>query len=86
MRWNCPYCNKEKCYNTCESDFRTMKDAMQKKQSLTELIQDSVSLILDRPEEAQLIHYVLTEFDDEMRAAFVLAYRIVQDQKNQIEI
>ena len=45
------------------------------------LIDEAQELIQDRPEESLLIYEVLTNWDEEMKQAFVLAWRILKDEK-----
>jgi hypothetical protein len=43
---------------------------------MKELIDEALQLINDRPQDCILIHDVLKNWDEEMKAAFLLAYRI----------
>lgn len=47
---------------------------------MIQLIEESIALIHDRPEESKLIHHILTEWDDEMKQAFIMAWRILNEK------
>jgi hypothetical protein len=47
---------------------------------MKELIDEAQQLIVDKPLEAEIIYHILTEWDDEMRTAFILAYRSLKDK------
>ena len=47
---------------------------------MKELIDEAAAFIVDNPERAELIYYFLTKMDDEQKAAFVLAYRILKEE------
>jgi len=47
---------------------------------MKQLIDEAIQLITDRPDEAKLIHHILTKWDAEMKLAFNLAWNILNDQ------
>lgn len=48
---------------------------------MKELIDHAIEMIKNKFKESKLIHYVLTEWDNEMRQAFILAWRVLKDEK-----
>lgn len=49
---------------------------------MKDLIEDALEMIYDRPkEEIELMHYVLT-MDDELKAAFLIAYQLWKNPKH----
>ena len=48
---------------------------------MKQLIKEATGFILDNPEISETIHHILTEWDDDIKAAFVLAYRLLEEDE-----